>query len=119
MNTPFYLHVTTTGFIIVQGRLTASQLKAGRVQHYPNGVTVHYAKGLYLVCNPEMYEAEDGTGLEAGYAKRRTAASAHRCATTISNTRGYQARASAKEARVHGVAPYTPAQRLADAWGQR
>jgi len=111
----FYLHVdiATRTVTQVRGRLTAEQLKQGRVQHYPHGVTLHFARGLYLVGEPEGYE--DGSTL---YREYRSLVSAHRAATVISSgLPGVKQRRAEREAERHGVAPYTDAERLRDAWG--
>lgn len=109
----FYLHPAT--FAPVPGRLSADQLRQGRVQHYPHGVTLHFAAGKYLVGVPLGYE--DGSTL---YHERRSLVSAHRCATTISACLpGQMERRAEREAERHGVAPYTDAERLRDAWAER
>lgn len=108
----FYLHVAGGTFALVPGRLTAEQLKAGRIQHYPNGVTLHYADGRYLVAEPQGYD--DGSTL---YRAHRALARAHQHATILATL---LPRATQQEAEApHGVAPYTDAQRLKDAWQAR
>lgn len=107
---PFYLHVTETTVTILQGRLTAEQLRQGRIQHYANGVTLHYAQGKYLVAEPQSYD--DGSTL---YREHRSLVRAHQHATTLASLLPRQR----PEAPLHGVAPYTDAQRLKDAWENR
>lgn len=107
---PFYLHVTETTVTIVQGRLTAEQLRHGRIQHYANGVTLYYTQGRYLVAEPQGYD--DGSTL---YKPHRSLARAHQHATTLASL---LPRTKA-EAPAHGVAPYTDAQLLKDAWDAR
>lgn len=115
---PFYLHVTETTVTILQGRLTAEQLRQGRIQHYANGVTLHYTQGKYLVAEPQGYD--DGSTL---YREHRSLARAHRHATILASTLPgvwkRRAEQEADRAERHGVTPYTDAQRLKDAWENR
>lgn len=109
----FYLHVTETTFALVPGRLTADQLRQGRIQHYENGVTLHHAQGKYLVAEPQGYG--DGSTL---YYENRSLAAAHHRASSLSRRLPFRT-GPRPEVPLHGVAPYTDAQRLRDAWDAR